>query len=44
MKDFLAVADYSPEDLQSILDTAIDLKKNGKTKAIPPYLRTKYWQ
>ena len=30
MKDYLAVADYSSEDLQSILDTAIELKTEWK--------------
>jgi ornithine carbamoyltransferase len=41
MKDFLAVADYSPADLQSILDTAIDLKKEWKNKGNPPLFKNK---
>lgn len=41
MKDFLAVADYSPEDLQSILDTAIDLKNEWKNKGNPPLFKNK---
>jgi len=28
MKDFLAVSDYSPAELQEMLDLAVDLKKN----------------
>ncbi len=41
MKDFLAVADYSPEDLQSILDTAVDLKNEWKNKGNPPLFKNK---
>lgn len=41
MKDFLAVADYSPDDLQSILDTAIDLKNEWKNKGNPPLFKNK---
>ena len=41
MKDFLAVADYSPADLQSILDTAIDLKNEWKNKGNPPLFKNK---
>ena len=41
MKDFLAVADYSPEQLQSILDTAIDLKKEWKDKGNTPLFKNK---
>ena len=26
-KDFIAVADYSPEELKEMLDLAVDLKK-----------------
>ena len=42
MKDFLAIADYSPEDLQSILDLAVELKKERKDKgANKPILKDK---
>lgn len=41
MKDFLAVADYSPEDLQSILDTAVDLKNEWKNKGNLPLFKNK---
>ena len=27
MKDFLAIADYTPEELQAILDQAVELEK-----------------
>jgi ornithine carbamoyltransferase len=32
MKDFLAIADYSPESLQEMLDLAIELKKERQEK------------
>jgi len=32
MKDFLSVGDYSPQDLQEMLDLAIDLKKERQEK------------
>ena len=41
MKDFLAVADYSPAQLQSILDTAIDLKNEWKDQGNPPLFKNK---
>ena len=41
MKDYLAVADYSTEQLQSILDTAIDLKKEWKDKGNTPIFKNK---
>jgi ornithine carbamoyltransferase len=41
MKDFLAVADYSPEQLQSILDTAVELKKEWKKQGNTPLLKNK---
>jgi len=41
MKDFLAVADYSSEDLQSVLDTAVDLKNEWKNKGNPPLFKNK---
>jgi ornithine carbamoyltransferase len=41
MKDYLAVADYSAEELQSILDTAIELKTEWKKKGNQPLLKDK---
>ena len=31
MKDFLAIADYSPDEIQSMLDLAVKLKKEYQT-------------
>lgn len=41
MKDYLAVADYSSEDLQSILTRAISLKTEWKERGNPPILKDK---
>jgi ornithine carbamoyltransferase len=41
MKDYLAVADYSPEDLQSILARAASLKTEWKERVNPPILKNK---
>ena len=41
MKDYLAVADYSGADLQSILDTAVELKTEWKTKGNTPLFKDK---
>ncbi len=41
MKDFLAVADYSPEELQALLDLAEDLKKEWKEKGNQPIFKHK---
>lgn len=41
MKDYLAVADFSAEELQSILDTAIELKTEWKKNGNPPILKDK---
>ncbi len=41
MKDYLAVADFSAEELQSILDTAIELKTEWKKNGNPPILKNK---
>jgi ornithine carbamoyltransferase len=41
MKDFLEIADYSPADLQSILDQAIDLKKEWSEGGNPPLFKDK---
>jgi len=41
MKDYLAVADFPAEELQSILDTAIELKTEWKKNGNPPILKDK---
>lgn len=41
MKDYLAVADFSAEELQSILDTAVELKNEWKKNGNPPLLKDK---
>lgn len=41
MKDFLAIADYSPEELQSLLDLAVELKKEWSEKGNPPLFKNK---
>ena len=41
MKDYLAVADYSSVDLQSILDTAIELKTEWKKNGNQPIFKDK---
>lgn len=41
MKDFLAIADYSPGDLQAILDNAIELKKEWQEGGNPPLFKNK---
>ncbi len=41
MKDFLAVADYSPADLQAILDSAVALKKEWKAGGNKPIFKDK---
>jgi ornithine carbamoyltransferase len=41
MKDFLAISDYSPAELQSILDLAINLKNEWKDIGNPPLLNHK---
>ncbi len=40
-KDFIAVADYSPEELKEMLDLAVDLKKEYFTKGNQPLLKGK---
>ncbi len=40
-KDFLAVSDYSPQELQSILDLAIKLKKERNSGGNAPILKGK---
>ena len=46
MKDFLAITDYSPTELQGLLDLAVELKKERKEKGKnnPPSWETKCWQ
>jgi ornithine carbamoyltransferase len=41
MKDYLAVADFSAEELQSILDTAVELKNEWKKNGNPPLFKDK---
>ena len=41
MKDYLAVADFSAEELQSILDTAVELKNEWKKNGNPPLFKGK---
>jgi ornithine carbamoyltransferase len=41
MKDFLAISDYSPIDLQNLLDQAIKLKKEYKSSGNQPLLKGK---
>jgi ornithine carbamoyltransferase len=41
MKDFLAIADYSPLQIQSLLDLAIQLKSEWKSDGNPPLLKGK---
>lgn len=42
MKDFITISDYSPEDLQAMLDLAIELKKERNKKgANKPILQSK---
>ena len=41
MKDFLAIADYSPADLQAMLDKAVALKKEWQEGGNPPLFKNK---
>jgi ornithine carbamoyltransferase len=41
MKDFIAIADYSADEIQSLLDLAVRLKKEHMEKGNPPALRGK---
>jgi len=40
-KDFIAVSDYSPEELQGILDLSVDLKKEWQSGGNAPLLKGK---
>ena len=40
-KDFIAVSDYSPEELKEMLDLAVDLKKEYSNKGNQPLLKGK---
>jgi ornithine carbamoyltransferase len=40
-KDFIAVADFSPDELQSMLDLAVALKKEHQAGGNPPLLKGK---
>jgi ornithine carbamoyltransferase len=41
MKDFIAVADLSPEEIQGLLDRAVQLKTEWKAGGNPPLLKNK---
>lgn len=41
MKDFLAISDYTPEELQKILELAADLKEERQTSGNQPILKGK---
>jgi len=41
MKDFLTIADISPEEIQALLDLAVELKKEWKTGGNKPILKGK---
>src|SRR3970282_1406490 len=41
MKDFLAISDYSSDEIQDLLDLAVKLKKEYFTKGNPPYFKGK---
>ena len=41
MKDFIAIADYSPQELQEILDLAVDLKQELQAGGNAPLLQGK---
>lgn len=41
MKNYLAVADYAPQDLQRLLDLAVNLKKEWKNGGNQPVLKDK---
>jgi len=41
MKDFLAIADYSPTELQALLDQAVDLKSEWQKDGNPPIFKNK---
>lgn len=41
MKDFLTIAEHTPEELQSILDLAVELKKEWSEQGNPPLFKNK---
>ncbi len=41
MKDFIAISDYSPQQLQELLDLAVRLKEEWKAGGNPPLLKNK---
>jgi len=41
MKDFLAVSDYSPSEIQDLLDLAVRLKEEWRSGGNPPLLKSK---
>ena len=43
-KDFLAISDYSSDEIQMLLDLAVRLKKNDQQVKIGPFSRERRWQ
>lgn len=41
MKDFIAISDYSPQEIQELLDLAVSLKKEWERSGNPPLLKNK---
>jgi ornithine carbamoyltransferase len=41
MKDFIAISDYSPSDIQDLLDLAVRLKTEWRTSGNPPMFKGK---
>jgi ornithine carbamoyltransferase len=41
MKDFIAISDYTPQEIQSMLDLAVFLKKEHQAAGNPPLLKRK---
>ena len=41
MKDFIAIADYAPAEIQEMLDLAVDLKEEWQAGGNPPLLKGK---
>jgi len=42
-KDFIAISDYSPEELQSILDLAVRLKQERASGEIVLFSTERHW-
>jgi ornithine carbamoyltransferase len=41
MKDFIAISDYSPQEIQELLDLAVQMKKEWEEGGNPPLLKNK---